>query len=287
MTRTLTSCTASSRILTTRISELDPSANARAPLSFEESARRPAGIRGAYLTLFAASIWLFYGLGLSGCATSGNFFEKSGPVLSTEPWQFPAGAYPTQRLYRIKYRGPEGDLGFKLTLYLEGEASYRMSASDLGRKLWSLTVDGQGGATWVDYLNKEVCRAPASEELRFVPLGDLPLIALPKLLLGRLPAEPAASLNQDEGRVAFLDLRGQLWNAGLTGGKLDWWSLIEAGEVIVWWRREEDGGVFADSDNKQEIRWREIVREKLEGPLAALQAPPSFRQIGCEDAAAR
>lgn len=226
-------------------------------------------------------------LTLTGCATTRLFDSAPKASSSASPWQFPAGAYPTQRLYRVKYRGPEGDLGFKLTLYLESEESYRMLASDLGRKLWSLTVNGNGGASWVDYRRDEVCQTPAAGELRFVPLADLPLVALPRLLLGRLPAEPAASLSQDEGRVAFLDARGQLWNAGLSAGEVDWWSLIEDGEAVAWWRREDDGGVFTDSASKQEVRWREIVREKLEGPLAAVAAPPGYRRVSCTEAASR
>ena len=224
---------------------------------------------------------------LGGCASTASLFDRAGKTSVVEPWSLAPEAYPTQRLYRVKYRGTEGDLGFKLTLYLESQAKFRMLASDLGRKFWSLTVDGDGEAAWIDYRRKETCRAPSSDRLRFVTLADLPLMALPKLLLGRLPAEPAASLRQDEGRVAFLDARGQLWNAGLSAGELDWWSLIEAGEVVVWWRREDDGGVFSDSENRQEVRWREIVREELKSPLTPLAAPSGYQQVSCDSSSSR
>ncbi len=192
----------------------------------------------------------------------------------------PQDSYPTQRLYRVKYRGPEGDFGFKLVLYLEGEARYRMQASDLGRKLWSLAVDGQD-AVWLDYKRKRYCRSDAAEQLRFVPLADLPLVALPRLLLGRLPAEPAASLKRSEERVSFLDARGQLWSGSLNGDELEWWSLVEAEEAVVWWRREARGGVFAARDGKQEVRWEEMVREPLEEPLDALEIPAKYQPDEC------
>lgn len=277
-----TNCAASSRTSTRRASELPPSRHPRAPLAPEDRpGQRPAGARilSAALAVFSLALG-------GGCATTGRLFTPVPTVEGTDPWQIPVDAYPTQRLYRVKYRGPEGDLGFKLTLYLTNETSYRMQASDLGRKLWSLTVEAGSEATWVSHQRKEVCHTEAAEELRFVPLGDLPLVALPKLLLGRLPAEPAANLSRDSARVAFLDARGQLWNAGIVGQDPEWWSLVEAGEVVVWWRREDDGGVFADNQGEQEVRWREIVRESLETPVAAVTVPSDYRSIDCDQAAA-
>ncbi len=215
-----------------------------------------------------------------GCATTGSLF--SGPSsVSEEPWRLPEDAYPSQRLYRVKYHGPEGDAGFKLTLYLAAEAEYRMLASDLGRKLWSLSVNGQGEAIWLNYREKQYCRASAGTELRFLPLADLPLVSLPRLLLGRLPAEPAAGLARGERNVSFLDARGFRWNGELEGDQLQWWSLVEDGEAVVWWRREERGGVFSDRRGKQEVRWREVVREQLRSPLAEVEIPARFEPGEC------
>ena len=202
-----------------------------------------------------------------------------------EPWQLPADAYPSQRLYRVKYRGPQGDAAFKLTLYLEAEASYRMLASDLGRKLWSLTVDGQGEAVWLDYRRKEYCRASAASELRFLPLAELPLASLPRLLLGRLPAEPAAGLARGERNISFLDARGFRWNGELDGDRLRWWSLVDAGEAVIWWRLEDAGGVFSDRRGRQEVRWREVVREALKKPLGEVEIPAKFGPGSCSETA--
>ncbi len=225
---------------------------------------------------------------LAGCVATGGLFQDGPPPV--EPWQMPEGAYPSQRLYRVKYRGPEGEAGFKLTLYLEAEAKYRMLAADLGRKLWSLYVDASpreesggaaGEAVWLDYRRKEYCRVGAAGALRFVPLADLPLVSLPRLLLGLMPADPAASLNRAETRVSFLDSRGYRWDGVLSGQQLEWWSLLEAGETIAWWRREDGGGVFSDSRGQQEVRWREVVSEPLESPLAAPEIPARFGEGAC------
>ena len=215
-----------------------------------------------------------------GCATTRELFSPAAPV-SGEPWQLPPDAYPTQRLYRVKYQGPEGDAGFKLTLYLEAEGKYRMLAADLGRKLWSLSVDGQGEAIWLNYRQKEYCRASAAGQIRFVPLADLPLVSLPRLLLGRMPVEPAASLAQGESSVTFLDGRGFRWDASLEGGELEWWSLLESGEPVAWWRRRDGEDVFVDRRGDQVVRWREVVRERLDEPLADLEIPPEYREGVC------
>ena len=220
----------------------------------------------------------------AGCATTGGL--SSGPgAISGEPWLLPQDAYPSQRLYRVKYRGPEGDAGFKLTLYLEAETRYRMLASDLGRKLWSLSVDGQGEAVWLDYRRKEYCRASAASELRVLPLAELPLVSLPKLLLGRLPAEPAAGLARGARTVSFLDARGFRWNGQLESEQLQWWTLLDAGEAVVWWRREDSGGVFTDPRGEREVRWREVVREQLKSPLGAVEIPARFDRRACGEAA--
>ncbi len=225
--------------------------------------------------MLAASLIL-----LAGCAST-RLFSGPRPLAGGEPWLLPPDAYPSQRLYRVKYHGPEGDAGFKLTLYLETEVRYRMLASDLGRKLWSLTVDAQGEAVWLDYRRKEYCRASAASELRFLPLAELPLVSLPRLLLGRLPAEPAADLARGERRVSFLDDRGFRWNGELEGDKLQWWSLVEDGEAVVWWRREEGGGVFSDQRGNQEVRWREVVHESLKSPLGEVEIPRKFSRGDC------
>ena len=167
----------------------------------------------------------------AGCASGGaGVLPWRSPERAEKPWEIPPDAYPTQRLYRVKYDGPDGRVGFKLTLYLEGETDFRMRAADsLGRKVWDLAVDENDEALWLDHRNKQYCVAPGASQLAIVPLARLPLVSLPKLLLGHLPATPASELRRDEASVHYRDLRGQVWDGGLTDGRLEWWKLVEAG----------------------------------------------------------
>ncbi len=221
---------------------------------------------------------------LSGCV-SGGFLERptTRPGGGLEPWQIPAGAYPTQRLYRVKYAGPEGRAGFKLTLYLGTAEGYRMAAADsLGRKLWSLEVAESGRALWLDHRRKEYCESRGAERLLLVPLANLPLAALPRLLLGRMPAEPVANLVRGVEHVSYLDARGQAWSGVFRDGELAWWRLEEAGEAVAWWRRDgEAGGHFADPRGGLELRWQEVVAEALREVPAGLAIPAKFREGAC------
>ena len=219
---------------------------------------------------------------LAGCASSGSLSILPGWTSREDPWEIPGDSYPTQRLYRIKYDGPEGRLGFKLTLYLEGEALFRMQAADsLGRKIWDLSVDENDQALWLDHRHQRYCQSRGASRLGIVPLAYLPLVALPKLLLGRLPAVPAAELRRTRELLSYRDARGQLWNGGLVDGRLEWWTLVEAGEAVTWWRRNGDGGIFADVRGKVNLRWREVIREPLLRPPARLEIPPQYGEGAC------
>ncbi len=228
---------------------------------------------------------LLLALPLVSACVSGGFLSSpvTRPGVGLEPWEIPAGAYPTQRLYRVKYAGPEGRAGFKLTLYLGSADRYRMAAADsLGRKLWSLEVAETGRAVWLDHRSKEYCEARGADQLLLVPLANLPLAALPKLLLGRMPEEPVANLVRGAEHVAYLDARGQAWSGVSRDGELAWWSLEEAGEAVAWWRRDGEGGsIFTDRRGGLELRWQEIVAEELRKPPGELAIPAKFREGAC------
>jgi hypothetical protein len=230
----------------------------------------------------ARSLLLALGLGwLTGCASTGGPLPSSTGG-SEDPWQLRAGSYPSQRLYRVRYEGPEGKGGFKLTLYLASPTHYRMAASDsLGRKLWTLQVETAGGALWLDHKNDEYCRVQGADRLVVVPLAHLPLIALPRLLLGRLPADPVANLRRAPGQVSYLDVRGQLWTAVTRDGELEWWTLEDLGETVAWWRRDEDGGDFSDGRGGRRLTWKQIVAEAVEPHLEPLAVPPRFAAGAC------
>ena len=194
----------------------------------------------------------------------------------------PPEAYPTQRLYRIKYQGPEGKASFKLALYLESAESYRMQASDaLGRKLWSLDLDPTGRATWLDHRGESFCKTSGGR-LDFLPLARMPLASLPKLLLGRLPTPPFGDVQRSTaGHLTYLDQSGQRWNGSSFGQGLEWWSLEEAGDVVAWWRREEEGGSFVHRGTDQQVRWQEVVREVLQEGLTPVAVPRDYAEREC------
>lgn len=202
---------------------------------------------------------------------------------SVDPWTWPADAFPTQRLYRAKYDGPEGRLGFKLTLYLESAERYRLQAVDLvGRKVWELDLDGEGGALLIDHRNQRFCRMDRAGELTMAPLGRFPLVAIPRLLLGLLPADPAREVQIEGETLSYRDDSGQLWQASWQDGQLAWWTLGEAGDPLAYWRREDGiGGIFSDRRGQQQLRWNETVREGLPQSLDRPQIPASYEFGSC------
>ncbi len=231
-----------------------------------------------------------------GCATVSGWTRSQAerstlsPAALAEagqPWTLPADALATQRLYRVKYDGPEGKLNFKLTLYLEAADRYRLLAADpLGRKLWELSLEPGDQAVLIDHRGKRYCQHNSANLLTVVPLARLPLLALPQLLLGRLPAKPAAELQLSETTASYRDAQGQLWQAGLERGRLQWWSLVEAGQAIAWWRPAEDGagGIFSDRRGQQQVRWREVIQEQLMAPLERPEVPPKYELGDCIEA---
>lgn len=250
--------------------------------------RRTASLRPPALLVSAVLV-----LALGGCA-SGGFLE---PVVyrGEEPWQIPADAYPTQRLYRVHYEGPEIDASFRLTLYLEGAERYRMEASDtLGRRVWSLAV-GETGATgetadggdalFLDHREETYCRLERARRQTFVPIAHLPLVHLPRLLLGRMPADPFTDLRRRDGKISYVDRTGQTWSGETKpDGRLQWWSLVQGGEAVTWWRREGDEHLFYDRRGNQQLRWTEKVRESLNRRLEPLRVPEGYRPGSCGEA---
>lgn len=222
---------------------------------------------------------------LSGCLSGLGFLPNASQV--DEPWQIPDDAYPTQRLFRIRYDGPEGELSFRLTLYLESRESFRMDASDtLGRKVWSLVVQRDGGGLWLDHREDLYCRIESADQQSFVPIAHLPLVHLPRLILGRMPAEPFDDLRRADGLISYVDRQGQLWSGRLdTDGRVQWWSLVEDGRAVAWWHLAEEGDegsqVFVDSRRGQKVSWVEQVRETLGRPVPPAEIPRNYELGVC------
>lgn len=245
--------------------------------------RRAAGRLLPVLALAAAAV-------LAGACAAGPAPRAapagSAPSEPVEPWEIPETALGTQRLFRVSYSGPEGEGSFRLTLRLVSPERYQVQAVDpLGRALWSLDVVG-GHGIWLNHRSRSFCRFQGSFDIQGAPLGPFPLPALPSLLLGRVPADPAGPLrSRAEGReVTFPDRQGRSWTVALgEGGEIRTWTLAEGGAPTVWWLRRDDDSILSDRERGIQVRWRQVLREPLEGEPPPLEPPAGFRETLCEE----
>lgn len=199
-------------------------------------------------------------------------------------WEIPAAALHTQRLYRIHYSGPEGEGSFKVTLRLSSPERYQLQAVDpVGRSLWSLDVTHSRGL-FLNHRNRTSCVFEGSFDLSGVALGPFPLLTLPSLLLGRVPATPSEPPQPHGSQVSFLDGAGRVWTAVLGGdGVVRSWTLAEGGAPSIWWVRSDDWAILSDRERNVQVRWREVLREPVEGEPAALEAPSGYRAGPCRN----
>lgn len=221
----------------------------------------------------------------SACAGLVRPPQASAETAPLPAWELPDEVEGTQRLYRVRYEGPEGKLSFKLTVYVGTADRFHMQAADvLGRQLWSLAVSREGQALWLNHRDKTYCYTDPRSGLVFIPLTRLPLEAVPRLLVGRLPEKPFADLRQAPGQVSFRDVLGRQWTAALDGdGAPLRWSLLEGGEPVAWWQRDPSSQdvLFSDRRGRQQVRWREIVHESLTRPLERTSVPEGYREERC------
>jgi len=231
-----------------------------------------------------------------GCATAGRAPAPLPVEEGTEPWEMPAAALGTQRLFRVSYDGPDGDGSFRLTLRLAGADRYQVVAVDpLGRSLWTLDAEADEGL-WIDHRARAVCRLTGSFDVVASRLTPFPLAALPSLLLGRLPEPPAAGEEGepesgveptagDGRRLDYRDASGRRWTAILGPAGPRSWSFAEPGDETpsVFWSRAEAGEAYlSDRLRGVQLRWRETVAEPL-AALTPLAAPPGFAEVACDE----
>ncbi len=214
---------------------------------------------------------------LAGCAT-GAGLKPLGQAGDTEPWEIPQAAFGLQRLYRVSFRSPEGEGSFRLTLRLSGPDRYQASAVDpVGRSLWSLDVDGERGL-FLDHRNRLFCRLAGRFDISGVPLSPFPLVSLPALLLGRVPAAPASAVEEQGARISFRDERERRWDATLKDGAPAGWSMRDEQGPAVWLTRQDGWAILSDRRQGSQVRWREILREEHKGELAPLETPANYRE---------
>ncbi|HWM89972.1 MAG TPA: hypothetical protein VN493_04340 [Thermoanaerobaculia bacterium] len=207
----------------------------------------------------------------------------------TPPWEIPADAFGSQRLYRVNYSGPEGEGSFRVTLRLASPIRYQIQAVDpVGRALWGLDVTSEKGV-WLDHRNKVTCAFEGSFDVSGIPLGPFPLLSLPSLLMGRVPAEPSGEVEPERKgkRIELRDDIGRRWAVDLgDGGTVEGWTLWDQEQPAVWFMRRDTWAYLSDRSKGVQVRWREVLRENLERepePLATPAAVAGYRESSCRD----
>lgn len=261
--------------------------------------RRSAGAR-ALATVAAVALGTHLGCVPAAPPAAGPR-AGSDPGPAAAPWEIPRDELGTQRLYRVRYDGPAGEGGLRVTLRLEAPDRYQVQAADpLGRPVWSLEVGGARGL-WLDHRQRQGCRLEGRLEMAGVPLSPFPLLALPSLLLGRLPEPPAgegagrrpAAAGSSAGELEYADRDGRLWRARLRSGSAVGWSLWPAGDrptaspPRITWLDNDGESILSDRLERVQLRWREVVVEPLAGPLEPLTLPEGYALLDCGAAAGR
>lgn len=171
-----------------------------------------------------------------------------------------------------------------MTLRLASPIRYQIQAVDpVGRSLWSLDVTAEEGL-WLDHRNKVSCVFEGSFDVSGIPLGPFPLLSLPALLLGRVPAQPTDEAEPErKGRqVEFRDELGRRWAADVAeDGAVMGWTLWEEKEPSVWFRRRDNWAYLSDRERNIQMRWREVLREDLAAEPGPLERPSSYREAAC------
>jgi len=214
-----------------------------------------------------------------GCASTPRP-ARTSTATATVPWELPSNVFGTQRLFQGSYQGPEGSGSFRATLRLAAADRFRLDAADkLGRALWSLGLEGEGG-WFVDHRAGTWCADLTKLELPGLGAAPVSAAALPVLLLGALPVRPAEPLPDPSAPFEVRDAVGRRWSAKVEGGVLTAWTLADAGEPVWWWRRQGRGGVLSQRQGRQ-LRWEELVAEPLRGELPVRSIPAGYLE-SCE-----
>lgn len=204
----------------------------------------------------------------------------------------PAAELDSQTLFRAQYLSTGDEGSFRLTLWLSTPERFRLQAVDpIGRSVWTLDA-GEEGVLWLDHRERVACRYGDSIELPGLSLGAFPIDALPALLLGRVPVEPAASplatRRGDAVHLELLDAAGRRWTATYRRDQLLRWALwpgaAGAGEPLAQLRRDGGWWVLSDRRRDLEVRWQRVVREPLRQPPAPLEVPVDYARRACDEA---
>jgi len=225
---------------------------------------------------WAAATLAVLALAAGGCASA-----PRPEAAGEEPWQLPVAELGSQSLFRMSYRGPQGSAGLKLILRLRNETAYSLAAADLfGRPLWTLAVGG-GKALWIDDRAGRWCALGNAVRLPDIGVPDLPLRAVPALLLGRVPLGPAERL----GGAAreYRDADGRRWTLVARAGEVASWTYWEGERPSLWFNTQGGEMVLSSRQREAQVRWRRTLREPLAEVVAEPAPPPGFSQGGCDE----
>lgn len=154
-----------------------------------------------------------------------------------------------------------------------------MASDLLGRAVWSLELyDLQ--VLLLDHSEKTYCRADTEVALPEVALDPLPVSTLPKVLLGYLPVAVGADSVTDDARFEFTDPGRRRWTGSLEGGRPLSWALWEGEQPVLWWTRQDNGGILSHRRGVQ-FRWRTVVREPVGNGFERLAVPEKYAKAAC------
>ncbi len=199
-----------------------------------------------------------------------------GPPAATGAAGLPEGAVGQQSLFRATYEGPEGRGALRLTLRLAAPDHYRLSASDgFGRAIWSLEREA-ARVVLVDHRRSSWCSLGDSLGMPELSLSEIPLSAIPAVLLGAFPVAGVAGPEAD-----VVDAFGRRWTGRWRDGRLTSWTLWRDGEPMVWWQGAGAEGTLSHRQGMQ-LRWRRTVVEELDPGLEVLEIPADYREGLCD-----
>lgn len=186
-----------------------------------------------------------------------------------------------QYLFRLVYDSGGGRVSLRVVLRRVSDDRFQLAASDVaGRPVFGLDYAGER-AVLVDHRAGIYCTGGPGLRLTEVHPSELPLAALPRILLGSLPV-PRSGLEAPVVRSEELvDAEGRRWRAGYEGEVLARWSLLDAEGPALWWKRQDDGGILSRRGGEQ-YRWTLIVAEDAAQPLADI-VPVDFAEGVCRE----
>jgi hypothetical protein len=209
---------------------------------------------------------------------------ESVPADPLDLWSLPDNAKRVQASYQFQYGGPDGGATPRIILRLQDEDRFSIAASEFGKRIFTLEVAGDR-ALFLDHRAKFHCWLQDEVQLAALPLGSLPLRALPALLFDRLPLRPVSAVDTTESGIGFFDSDQRRWRvvvaaaADESGPAVDSWTVLQGDRPEVWLMRQ--GATRFLSARDLQLRWKKGHSEPLSTSLLEPTAPDDYPE-SCE-----